>query len=106
MRTKVVPLFVGWYAIASILDAMFWSMTGITFFVGQPGLRVALTLGDALAMLFVYGYMNWDWFMSDKNRALLYYRKEVARELLEQEAKQRLDRDKKSGNGYFWHDPY
>ena len=52
---KYIPLLVGWYAILSVLDAMFWSMTGLTFFVGDTTLRFFLTLIDAGAAIVAFG---------------------------------------------------
>lgn len=44
---RFAPYLVGWYAIASVMDAMFFSMTGLTFFVGDQYVRLALTVLDA-----------------------------------------------------------
>jgi hypothetical protein len=54
---KLAPYCVGWYGIASVLDAMFASMTGLSFFVGSVEVRVALTLADIALAVFVWHLM-------------------------------------------------
>ena len=107
MKTKVFPIFVGWYAIASILDAMFYSISGLAFFVGQePVLRVLLTVFDSLAFLVTYGYMNWEWFGGEERKVWRFYATRLVKDYYDRAIKEKIEYDRKKGRGYFYSDGY
>lgn len=107
MKNRIFPVFVGWYAIVSIMDAMVYSISGLSIFVWQlEGLRVALTVADAIALLLTYGYLNWDWFCGDERKMWRYYATRVVKDEYDNAIRERIRKDRETGRGYFYHDPY
>lgn len=102
MKNRIFPVFVGWYSIVSVMDAMVYSISGLSIFVGHSeGLRVVLTIADAIALLLTYGYLNWGWFDSEEHKLWRYYATRVVKDEYDHAIRERIKKDRAAGKGYF-----